>query len=216
MVKAVTRRFMFGAALVAAIGGTLIASAAAPATAAPQTTAVTVSGEGFTEPVTVRADTDPEVFAALLDQVSWLRGTGHAGPPKDADLGPKFTVVVLVDDAASQTYDLYPLAAGGPRAFRPASQPNQRKTSAAWFFGRLNMSEALRAAGAPLPEQAAVLTSRIGGDDRVFQDGDLDSADGFDQLMHDLRRLILLNGAVVLVIATGLAGISLLSRRRTR
>lgn len=216
MVKALTHRFILGAALLGVFGAQVLPGAIQAAPASP--TAVTISGDELTEPLTIEAESDPELFTALLEQVNWLRGSaGQTGPPKASDLGPKYTVVVLVEAAATQTYDLYPLASGGPRAFRPAKQPDKRKTSAAWFFGRLNMSETLRAAGVPLPDQPDAVSGGIGGGDaRLLDDDDLDPAERVDRLVDDMRRLVLLNGAVVLAIAVGLAGISLLIRRRTR
>ncbi|HEX5542925.1 MAG TPA: hypothetical protein VFX60_15420 [Micromonospora sp.] len=213
MVKALTCRFVAGTALLGIFVAPLVPAAAS---AAPAPTAVTISGNQLAEPLTIEEESDPELFAAVLKQVDWLRGSGHAGPPKASELGPKYTVVVLVDDAPTQTYDLYPLASGGPRAFRPAKQPDKRKTTAAWFFGRVNMSETLRAAGVPLPQKPDVLHGGIGGGERMLPDGGLAPGEQVDQLLDDLRRLILLNGAVVLTIAVGLAGISLLIRRRTR
>lgn len=190
--------------------------AVAHAKPATKPTAVIISGHGLSAPVTVRADADPELFAAVLDQVSWLGGSGQTTAPKAADLGPKYTVVVHVGASAKQSYDLYPLAKGGPRAFRPAKQPDERKTTAAWFFGRLTMAETLRAVGAPLPEQPTTVHGGIGGGDRVIPDDALGTGEDVDRLLGELRQLMLLNGAVLLCITVGLAGIALLVRRRTR
>jgi hypothetical protein len=213
MVRGVKRLFT-ALALLVAVSAPLSAATAAHAVPPSGPTSVTITGEGA-EPLTVSAETNPELFKAILDQVSWLRGNGHASSPKAPDLGSKYTVVVLVNDVAKQTYDLYPLASGGPRAFRPAKQPDLRKTTAAWFFGRLNMPETLRAAGMPLPEKADVMSGGIGGGERVIPDSELDPSRDLDTLLGELRSLLLLNGAVILLITTGLAGISLLVRRRT-
>lgn len=216
MVRGVNRRlFTTFALLLVVVAAPLSAATAAHAAPPPGPTSVTITGEG-TGPLTVSAETDAELFHAILDQVSWLRDDGHTGSPKARDLGPKYTVVVLVNGVAKQTYDLYPLADGGPRAFRPAKQPDLRKTTAAWFFGRLNMSETLRAAGMPLPEKSDVVNGGIGGGERVIPDSELDPTKDLDKLFGELRGLVLLNGGVVLLITAGLAGISLLVRRRTR
>lgn len=222
MAGGVSRRWFLGGALLAAATAVELAAAspvqAAPAPAKPPTS-VNITGEGLSKPLTVRADDRPDLFAAVLTQVNWLsKGSGQTGAPKKgSSLGPKYTVVVHVGDAAKQTYDLYPLAAGGPRAFRPAKQPDKRKTTAAWFYGRLNMSETLRHVGVPLPERPDVLGGVGGGaGDRVFNDDTLNPGHDIDKLLADLREVLLLNGAVVLVITLGLAGISLLVRRRTR
>ena len=192
----------------------LVGTAAQAAPARPDV--VTVAGDGLREPLTVRADADQALFTALYGQVSWLGGRGQPVAPKSADLGPKYTIVVLVGDTARQTYDLYPQAKGGPRAFRPAKQPDGRRPGAAWFFGRLNMSETLRTAGVPLPVQRDSISGGVGGGDRVIPDEALNPGRHVDEMFTELRRLLLLNGAVLVAITAGLAGIALLVRRRTR
>ena len=211
MVAGVKRRLFTAIALLLAAAPL---STAGPASAAPSPgpTAVTIGGEDAGL-LTVTAETDGELFHALLDQVNWLKGNGHIGSVSD-DLGPKYTVVVLFDGVAKQTYDLYPLAAGGPRAYRPAKQPGVRKTGAAWFFGRLNMSETLRAAGIPLPETAGT-RGGIGGGERVISGTEQRPGENLDKLSGELRNLVLLTGAAALLIAAGLAGTSLRVRRRT-
>jgi hypothetical protein len=217
MVAGVSRRWVMSGAVLVAVAAPLLAPSPALA-APPKPDAITIDGEGVGEPITVRAKADPELFEALLTQVNWLANAkGQAASPKADKLGRKFTVVVHIGDQAKQTYDLYPLAAGGPRAFRPAKQPDKRKSSNAWFYGRLNMSETLRAAGVPLPEKPETLHGGgIGGGERVFDEDTLNPGRDLDKLLGDLREVLLLNGAVVLVITMGLAGISLLVRRRTR
>jgi hypothetical protein len=224
MVVEVSRRWVLGGALLlAAVPLTHVSPAnaapAKPAVAAPapKPNSLTIAGEGLAKPLTVRLDASPELFAAVLGQVNWLSNKkGMASGPKANTLGPKYTVVVHINDAAKQTYDLYPLAKGGPRAYRPAKQPDKRKTTAAWFLGRLSMSETLRAAGVPLPEKPDTLHGGIGGGERVFDDDTLNPGHDLDKMLGDLREMLLLNGAVVVVITLGLAGIALLVRRRTR
>jgi hypothetical protein len=216
MVAGVSRRWVMGGAVLVAVAAPLLVPSPALA-APPKPDAITIDGEGLAEPITVRAKTNPELFEALLSQVNWLANAkGQTTSPKAEKLGRKFTVVVRIGDQAKQAYDLYPLAAGGPRAFRPAKQPDKRKSSNAWFYGRLNMSETLRAAGVPLPEKQETLHGGIGGGERVFDEDTLNPGRDLDRLLADLREVLLLNGAVVLVITMGLAGISLLVRRRTR
>ncbi|MDQ7903164.1 hypothetical protein RB614_01345 [Phytohabitans sp. ZYX-F-186] len=209
------RWFMSGAVLVAVAAPLLAPSPALAAPAKPDT--ITIDGAELAKAITVHAKSSPELFEAVLSQVNWLASTkGQTSSPKAENLGPKFTVVVHVGEQAKQTYDLYPLAAGGPRAYRPAKQPDKRKTTNAWFYGRLNMSETLRAAGVPLPEKPETLHGGIGGGERVFDENTLNPGRDLDKLLADLREVLLLNGAVVVVITLGLAGISLLVRRRTR
>lgn len=204
-------------ALLIAVGSWL--GLATPASAAPPPPApnsVTITGDGVAAPLIVRAEGDQEIFAAVLDQVAWLRGSGQTSSPPAGDLGPKFIVTVLIDDAPKQTYDLYPLAKGGPRAFRPTKQPDGATVAPAWFFGRLSMSETLQAAGVPLPAQTTVVNGGIGGGERVIREDSLTPGKDLGRMLTDLRSLLLLNGAVVVAITICLAGISLLVRRRTR
>ncbi|GAA4700873.1 hypothetical protein [Phytohabitans rumicis] len=217
MVAGVSRRwFLSGTVLMVAAAPLTVSSAANAAPAKP--TAVTIAGEGLGDPIRINAEDKPELLTAVLGQVGWLStAKAQTTAPKAKNLGPKYTVVVYVGEAAKQTYDLYPLATGGPRAFRPAKQPDKRKTTAAWFYGRLTMSETLRSAGVPLPMQPDSLhDGGIGGGERVFDEDTLNPGKDIDKLLGDLREVLLLNGAVVLVITIGLAGISLLVRRRTR
>nr|WP_229688247.1 hypothetical protein [Micromonospora yangpuensis] len=192
-----------------------------PAQAAPKPkpppAGVDITGVGITEPLRLRESDRHAHVVAVIDQVNWLsRATGQSKGPKAADLGPKYTVVVLAGDVPKQTYDLYPRANGGPRIHRPAKQPDGRKTGAGWFLGRLNMSETLRIAGVPLERQLDTLTGGIGGGERVIPDDSLDPSKSINESMGALQRLLLLNVAVVVTITAGLAGIALLVRRRTR
>jgi len=214
MVRRASRRLIV-ALLLAFAGLMLGAERAAAHAAADEPGAVSITSDSLAEPLLIREDSDPELYAALLEQVSHLQGSGQPMSPKAADLGPKYTVVLYSGDVAKQTYDLYPLAKGGPRAYRPAKQP-ERKTSAAWFFGRLSMSEALRRAGAPLPEQPESFSGGIGGGERVIPEDSLGTGEDLDQMFAELRRLMLINGAVLVTITAGLACIALLVRRRTR
>ncbi|MBQ1011477.1 hypothetical protein KBX53_11050, partial [Micromonospora sp. M51] len=140
--------------LAAVLAGTLAAAllslgTAGSASAAPKPApaGVDITGTGLSEPLRMRADAEPALVGAIIDQVNFLARTGMPTGPKAANLGPKYTVVVLAGDTPKQTYDLYPKAVGGPRVYRPAKQPDGRKTSAGWFLGRLSMSETLRTAG---------------------------------------------------------------------
>ncbi|WP_428964273.1 hypothetical protein [Micromonospora fluostatini] len=201
------------------VAGALSLGAAGTARAAapkPPPAGVDITGEGLAAPLQLRAGAQPAHVNAVIDQVNWLGRTGQSKGPKAADLGPKYTVVVLAGDEPKQTYDLYPKAAGGPRVYRPAKQPGDRKVSAGWFLGRLNMSETLRIAGVPLERQLDTLTGGVGGGERVIPDDSLDPRKSIDETMGELQRLLLLNVAVVVTITAGLAGIALLVRRRTR
>ncbi|MEU1754166.1 hypothetical protein ABZ436_16065 [Micromonospora matsumotoense] len=220
MVERVRRLLGVVAMVVAAVVLTTgpAAQAAGAHQAAPKTppAGVDITGVGLTEPLRLRVDTAPTHVVAVIDQVSWFGRTGEAKGPKPADLGPKYTIVVLAGDVPKQTYDLYPLAKGGPRAFRPAKQPDLRKTTAGWFLGRLTMSETLRAAGVPLERRLDTVTGGVGGGERTLPEDGLNPGRDLDDAIAELQRLLLLNVGVMLVITVGLAGIALLVRRRTR
>ncbi|MFC4150527.1 hypothetical protein ACFO0M_30100 [Micromonospora mangrovi] len=214
--------------LVAAVTGALIATAcslalvgAAPARAAgstapkPPPAGVDITGDRLGQPLRLRPDTHPAEVVAVIDQVSWLGSTGQQRGPAADSLGPKYTIVVLAGDAPRSTYDLYPLAKGGPRVYRPARQPGATRAKAGWFFGRLNMSETLRTAGVPLERQFDTVTGGVGGGERVIPEDSLDPARDIDEVLGELQRLLLLNVGVMLVITFGLAGIALLIRHRT-
>jgi hypothetical protein len=216
-----TRRVLMGALVLGAVGLPLSVPALSTPAAAAGPTSVTITGVGLSTPLEVRADADPELFAAVLSQVSFMAaGPAQTHAPSVKRLGQKYTIVVFVKDKARQKYDLYPLARGGPRAFRPAKQPDLRKTTNAWFFGRLNMSETLRIAGVPLPIRADALSGGVGGgiggvEEDPKEDVAYTPADDLTAVIVQWRLLFLLNGAVVLLIAAGLAGFSLLIRPKT-
>ncbi|MGW4461714.1 hypothetical protein [Micromonospora sp. NPDC004704] len=216
MIRGKKHRLTVVAALLIAVGSWLGLATPASAAPAPAPNSVTITGDGVAAPLVIRAEGDQEIFAAVLDQVGWLGGTGQTSSPAAGDLGPKYIVTVLIDDVAKQTYDLYPLAKGGPRAYRPTKQPDGTTVAPAWFFGRLSMNETLQAAGVPLPNQASMVNGGIGGGERVIKEDSLTPGKDLSRVLTDLRSLLLLNGAVVVAITICLAGISLLVRRRTR
>ncbi|TDC39607.1 hypothetical protein E1211_03360 [Micromonospora sp. 15K316] len=216
MVRQVRRML---AMLAGALTAALSVGLAGPAHAAPKPPpppGVDVTGAGLTEPLRLRPNGQSAHVTAVIDQVNFLGRTGAATGPKPADLGPKYTIVVLAGNTPKQTYDLYPKAVGGPRIYRPAKQPDSRKTKAGWFLGRLSMSETLRNAGVPLEREFDTVSGGVGGGERVIPEDALNPARDIDQALGDLQRLLLVNVAVVLVITSGLAGIALLIRRRTR
>ncbi len=209
--------------LVSAAGATAVAVAlaagavpgvahAAPKPAKP--TAVQVTGKGIAEPIVVQQDTTPGLYALLVNEVNWLASAKpQTSAPKSAKLGEKYTITLLVKDAPHQVYDLYPLAAGGPRAYRPAKQPSGKK-AAGWFYGRLSMSESLRMSGAPLKAKPDVVHGGIGGGIGEDLKPEVDPVESMNEVFTEVRRLFLLNGAILLVILTGLGGMAFLIRRR--
>jgi hypothetical protein len=182
---------------------------------APKPTAIAVSGGDMPEKVTIQQAEQSRLFASLLSEVSWMAtAKGQTATPKANKLGAKYTLTVLNKTAPMQVYELFPAAIGGPRVHRPATQPGGKKADA-WFYGRLTMPETLRVAGAPLKTKTDVAASGIGGG--IGENIDVDELDpvaGVNSFLGQMRRLLLLNGAVLVTILFGLAGISFLIRRK--
>jgi hypothetical protein len=212
--------------LVAAVGVTvagvaLAIGAGGPASAAPKTPTPNgvqvVGGDLPGGKVVVQQATQPRLFENLYDEVSWLAtAKPQTTAPAASKLGPKYTVTVLIKNTPSQVYDLYPTATGGPRAHRMAKQPGKKVTDG-WFYGRLTMPEALRGAGAPLKPRPDTLNGGIGGGmgtDISPSSDDIDPVAGMNSFLEQIRRLFLLNGAVLVVVLFGLAGVAYLIRRR--
>ena len=165
--------------------------------------------------ITIQAADRPEIFQLLLSEVSWLaNATPQTPAPKASKLGPRYTLTILVKDKPHQVYEMYPLAAGGPRAHRPAKQPSGKKTDG-WFYGRLTMSESLRVSGVPLEARADVVSGGIGGGiGETVAAEKVDPIAQVNSYVDQIQRLYLLNGAVLVIILFGLAGIAYLIRRR--
>ena len=214
MVRGVMTRFMAAAgALVAAVVVT-VGLAPVAAHAGPKANAITISGKGMADLKIVAADR-PEIFQLLVSEVSWLaNATPQTSAPKSSKLGTRYTLTILVNDKPHQVYEMYPLASGGPRAHRPAKQPSGKKTDG-WFYGRLTMSESLRVSGVPLEARADVVNGGIGGGaGETVAAEEIDPVAQVNSYVDQMQRLFLLNGAVLVVILSGLAGIAFLIRRR--
>jgi hypothetical protein len=183
---------------------------------APKPSGITITGQDVTDKIVIQQQDQSRLFSSLLSEVSWMATApkGQTSAPKANKLGPKYVLTVLNKNLAVQVYELFPMAAGGPRAHRPAAQPTGKKIDA-WFYGRLTMPEALRVSGVPLKAKPDVVGGGIGGG--VGQDlnaGEIDPVAGVNSFLNQMRRLLLLNGAVLAIILTGLAGIAFLIRRR--
>ncbi|WP_041840714.1 hypothetical protein [Actinoplanes friuliensis] len=205
-----------GLALSVGLAPAVAAQAAPAAPKAPaKPTAVQIAGKFPGDKIVVQQAERADLFKRLLSEVNWLANTSPTTSRPQADkMGPKFVVTVLIKDKANQVYDLYPNAAGGPRAYRPAKQPTGKK-AAGWFYGRLTMSESLRLSGVPLKAKPDVVQGGIGGG--VGEDVAVDEVDpvkNVNGVISDFRRLFLLNTAVLVVILLGLGGIAFLIRRR--
>jgi len=197
-----------------AVGGAAASASAAPKPPA-KPTSIQVEGKDLADTLIVAQTDHAKLFENLLSEVSWMANAKpQTTAPAAAKLGPKFTLTVMVKTVPVQVYDLYPMAAGGPRAHRPANQPAGKKADG-WFYGRLTMSETLRVSGVPLKAKPDVVNGGIGGG--VGQDidaQDLNPVESMNDFLTEMRRLLLVNGAILIAILFGLAGISFLIRRR--
>jgi len=139
-------------ALLLAVGAALLAALglAGPAYAADVPTTIFIQGAGLPDTITIGQGADADLFNRLLHQVGWMATQGgNPMKPDPAKLGPKYTVTVSAGSKPLQRYELYPQAAGGPKAFRPADQPTSR-VAEGWFYVSLSVPELLHAAGVPL------------------------------------------------------------------
>lgn len=204
-------------ALAAALGlalGTGPAAAAAAKPKPPKPTAVQITGKTMPSKVVIQQKTQPDLFEELLNSVSWVaNATPSTSALKSSALGPMYTVTVLVKSAPQQIYDVYPQATGWPRVHRKAAQPTGKVVDG-WFFASPTLREILRVSGAPIPPKLDVVTGGIGGGIGQEKVTDNDPVAGLNDFIAEFRRLFLLNGAVLVVILFGLAGIAFLIRRR--
>jgi len=220
VVRRVVPRFLGMAGMLLAgallsLGVAPVAASAAPK-APPKPTAVQIAGKDIKNPIVITAADQGALFQTLLSEVGWLAtASPQTTAPQVKKLGPKYTITVLVKNSPQQVYDVYPLASGGPRAHRPARQPTGKKVDG-WFYGRLTMTQSLRVSGVPgLKAKPDVVTGGIGGG--VVEGLEVDEAEAaptVPEVLAEMQRLFLLNGAVLVVIAFGLAGIAYLIRRK--
>jgi hypothetical protein len=207
-------------AVCAALSAALGVAGAAHAADAPTT--IAIQGAGLPE-ITIRQGTDADLFNRLLHQVGWM-ATQNGSPmkPDASKLGPKYMLTISAGAKPLQRYDLYPQAAGGPKAFRPADQP-QGRISDAWFYVSLSVPELLHAAGVPLV--GANATDDAGT--LVYEDpagyvpdgvnADRKPLASFTDIMHAQRRTLALwvgTAVLVLLLVIGAARFSRLAYDR--
>jgi hypothetical protein len=214
MARGVTTRLLSATGAIVAAVLVVVGVAPVAANAGPKANAISISGKGMQD-VKVPLDQRPDVFDLLLSQVSWLAtATPQSGAEQSKQLGPKYTLSVLVKDKPHHVYEMYPLAVGGPRAHRPGKQPSG-KVADGWFFGRVTMPEVLRIGGVPLEARADVTNGGIGGGiSEEIKAKEINPVENVNAFLDQMRQLFLLNGAVLVVILFGLAGMAFLIRRR--
>lgn len=212
MARPLARLLTVGVAVLAMLGF------AAPALAADDPNTITIEGDSLSTPVTVRETSDSDLFSRLVHQVGWMAGrNGDPMKPDPAKLGPKYRLTVLSGDKATQRYDLYPQAAGGPKAFRPADQP-QGRSADAWFYVSLSVPELLHAAGVPLVDASATDSASA----MVYRDpagyippakNDNSPLFSLGDVLHAQRRTLALWVGTAIVVLLLVIGAARLSRR---
>ena len=213
IVRGVIKRYLSALVALAAMMIVTLGFAPAARAEAPKLTSITVAGDKV-DKLTVDAAKRADAFNLLLSEVSWLAtATPQTSAPKADKLGPKYVLTVFAKDKAQQVYDLYPAATGGPRAFRPAKQPTGKK-KAGWFYGRLTMSESLRISGVPLEAEQNMISGGIGGGVEQVAADRTDPMEAMNSYVSQFQRLFLLNGAVLVLVLFGLAGVAFLIRRK--
>jgi hypothetical protein len=209
------RRLLAGGGF-ALLGAATVVTGPAPALAADEELEhITVTGIDIAEELVIRAEERPELCASLYSEVDWLVGRkGDTREPEDPEtLGAQYTLVVHIDGEPRHRFHLYPLAEGGPKAFRPAEQPGDRTVKEAWFHGRLSMPRTLGAAGVPLTGDPVPLGGGAGGGEPAPEETEEPERSAF-AFLDEWREGMLLTGAVVVAIVAGLGGVSFLIRRR--
>jgi hypothetical protein len=190
---------------------------AAAAWAVDKPNSLTIVGEGISAPITIRADTRPDLYTAVLRQVNWMAGRpGDFTKPNLKTLGPKYTITLFNKGVAAQVCDVYPEAAGGPRAHWPKTQP-RGKSAEAWFYATVTLPGVLRAAGVPLPEPSASgQAAGMGYEDPQLQPDDIGASSGFSlgKELGQARLAFAATAATAVLVLLMLFGAAQLSRRR--
>jgi hypothetical protein len=207
--SAATALFITTAIAVLGSGTALAATAPSPSPKPGTPNGVKIEGEGLSSPLILTAADQPDEFDAVYSEVVWMTSRPSISTaPSPSLLGPRYTINVLADGTPTQTYYLYPLAAGGARAYRPDKQPGNKKVTAAWLYGHVNMPSTLRAAGVPIP---GVSMPPGGGKGGGAEAGDRQD---IGEMFGEWRGVVALNGFLVLLIAFGLFGIAFRIRRK--
>jgi hypothetical protein len=186
----------------------------APARADDEVDQITISGGTLAEPLVVLASEQPTLCADLHAEVRWLVNRRADAPEPDPEtLGPQYVMVVHVEGEERHRFELYPLAAGGPRVFRPAEQPGDRSVRNAWFYARLTLPETLAAAGAPLDGNPMPPGGGVGGGEPAVEETSSPEA-GPLAFVDEWREGVLLTVAMTVALLVGLGGIAYLIRNK--
>jgi hypothetical protein len=208
-------------ALLLAVGTAALAvlSVAAPAHAADAPTTISIEGTGVHGTLAVHQTSQTDLFNRLLHQVSWMATrAGDPMKPDQAKLGPKYTLTVSAGSKLLQRYEMYPQAAGGPKAFRPADQPQGRVVEG-WYYVSLSVPELLHAAGVPLVDADSTDDSGalVYRDPAGYVPGGVNSDNqplvSLTDMMHAQARTLALWAGTALVVLVVVVGAARLSRR---
>jgi hypothetical protein len=187
-----------------------------PAQAADAPDSLTIVGPGISLPISITANAQRDLFSSVLRQVSWMsRREGDFAKSDPKTLGPAYTVTVCINGMAAQVYDVYPEAAGGPRAHRPEAQP-KGQVADAWFYATVTLPSVLRSAGVPL---AAPVTSGPAGA-MAYEDPyqpaavSMPVSASLNRELGQIRLALAITAAAAAVVLLMLFGAARASRRR--
>lgn len=193
-----------------------VSAPASPALAADTLDSLTIVGPGISLPVSLTDKAQHELFSSVLRQVSWMSGRGgDFAKPDPKTLGPAYTITLFTGGVAAQVYDVYPEAAGGPRAHRPKAQPKGQVTEA-WFYATVTLPSVLRSAGVPLAEPEA--SGPAGG--VAYEDPyqpatvTVPVSDSLTQEVGQARLALAITAAAAVVVLLMVFGAARASRRR--
>jgi hypothetical protein len=169
---------------------------------------VQIIGEGLSGTIELNSVHDKQREAAVRSEVDWLAAMPSVtGALPFYQLGPKYTVLLLTDGKPYLTFDLYPTAEGGPRAYRPAKQPDGKAVDEGWFYGRLSMPATLFAAGVPLKDIPADPGGEGGG-------APASEPPDFGGMLGSWRDFMGLNIAIAIIVAAGVFALAYVLRQR--
>jgi hypothetical protein len=169
---------------------------------------VHITGDGLPGTIELNSVRDKQREAAVRSEVDWLATVaGNTTALLFYQLGPKYTVVLLNDDKAYLTFDLYPMAQGGPRVYRPSTQPDGHEVAEGWLYGRLSMPATLYAAGVPLND-VPVNPGGEGGGAPASEAPDLPG------MLGSWRDFMGLNIAIGIIVAAGVFALAYVLRQR--
>ena len=187
-----------------------------PAQAANAPDSLTIVGPGVSLPISLTAKAQHDLFSSVLRQVNWMSGkAGDFAKSDPKSLGPAYTITVFTSGVATEVYDVYPEAAGGPRAHRPKAQPKGQAADA-WFYATVTLPSVLRSAGVPLVAPVASgPAGAVAYEDPYQPDAvSVPVSTSVNQELGQIRLAVAVTAAAAVAVLLMVFGAARLSRRR--